>query len=362
MSDFLDYLISTRWLAMSVLLFLLFAIVGIWFYRPFQNMIFNRVIHVVFSVAGFSFLMYMMMGPSGYAVNFVRGLSNGKQICLVEEHYQSDGDAGGSDVWRLYVLDLETGKRIYRMMVDSPEIMYVSEKGVVFFLWNYAVEYNLTDGSMTREWSKEKGFEKFPELRSGIQDLNRHSAWNTNSNSGYLSITAKDGHKYCFDFATEELIETEYLNEPEKVHYRYDEYGVYYKEPGGYGDLFSYRFKDKTGEIDELVYEKYPNEDLVFDGEFLYPSVVGLNAESGYFLVKHFTTLEKINAVLTAVNFDLSVKWSVEQFELGVIDEYLENPEIGQCISVNNNYVVTYGGFIVYLNGETGEVIWKTRL
>ena len=360
MGDFLDYLVSTTWLAVSVFIFMLFFIVGIWFYRPFKNMIFNRIIHVAFSISGFLFLMYMILGSSGYAVNFIRGITNGKQICLVEEHYQSDGDAGGSDVWRLYVLDLETGKKVYKMMVDSPEILYVSEKSVVFFEWNYAVEYDLIQGNKTREWSYEKGFEKFPELRVGIQDINRHSE--STSNSAYLTITAKDGHKYCFDFATEQLFETDYLNTPDSSRYTYDDDGVYYKQIGDYSNLFSYGFKDKTGEIEQLVYSKYPAEDLLFDGEFLYPSVVGLNPKSGYFLVKHFTTLEKNNAVLTAINFDMTVKWRVEQFELKVIDEYSVNPEIGQCISVNNNYVVTYGGFVVYLNGETGEVIWQSRM
>jgi hypothetical protein len=360
MSAFLDYLVSTSWLAITVYIFLLFAITGIWFLRPFRSMILNRILHAGFSLGAFAFLMYMHLGPSGYAVQFTYGLSNGEQLCLVEKHWQSDGDAGSSEVWRLYVLDLETGKRIYRMSLESPEILYVSDSGVVFFLWNYAVEYNLLDGTQTREWSKEKGFEKFPQLKSGIQDLNRQSEYYRNVNSGYLTLTAMDGHYYCYDFATDQLIPTQYIQQADTTLWHYDEYGIY-RYDFNRNEERSYRFETKTGEIEQLTYNQRGGIPVTFNGEFLDPSIVAMNVEKKYFIVKHFTTLDHTNAILSAIHFDLSPKWSVEQASLGVADQYDEKPEIGQCIYVNDNLVVTYGGFVVYLNGDTGEVIWKKR-
>ncbi len=355
----LDYIVSEGWLFMTVFIALCAVPTLMIMKRPFKNLFLARTTQIVVSLLAFAALMYMVMGPSGYAVQFVGGLSNGKDLCLIEMHFEGED---GYEAYRLYVLDQETGNLKFRKKIETQDILCVRENSVVFFLWNYAEEYDLTSGELLHTWSEEEGFEKFPQLDCGISDLNRgsNSAWF--ENFGWLSITAKDGHKYCYDIMKDELIETEYLNgPPERGEFTCDEYSVKFKDSTD-GTSWYYDFQDKTGEIKQLVFHDSQDKETVLEGEYLNPDMVDVYPKIQTFVLRHYTTTESISSIHSAVGSDNKIKWQLSQADLKTEDKFSKQPLPGISMPVDNNLILTFGGQVFCIRVASGKVLWKTAL
>jgi hypothetical protein len=363
MSALLDYIVSESWTFFAAF-FLLASLPSVVLIRPpfKEKLVPKRIVQITVSVFAFAALMYMLMSHHGYAVRFVQGMSNGEVICLVEEHYEGDGDGGSWETYRLYTLDMKSGECLLRMNLESPEMLCVKENSVVFFLWSGAVEYDFRTGEQINEWTKEKGFEKFDALKCGIKDLNRSSDHFAEPNNAWLTITANDGHYYCYNLQTDQLTATQYPpnDEPEKFHF--DEYEFRIKDPEDYYKDSYFTFETITGEIEQLVYKNYRDSVKVFNGEFLHPAVVGYSEKDQLFIVRHFETLEDKHSILTAVSFNLETVWKVEQKQIAPSDKWGENPEPGLVVPYQDYLIATYGGTVVLIDISDGSVIWSVSM
>ena len=357
MHQILDYIVSNIYLSVTLFIGVLMFIIGIWYYKPFKSAIANKTMHITVSAAAFAFVLYLNLGPSGYAVDFIYGLSNGNQLCLIEEHMDSDGDTS-FESYRLYVLDLKTGERMYRMSIYSPEILCVKENTVVLFERGAAVEYDLEEGNEIHVWSVEKGFEKFPELVSGINDLNRQSLASTHINSAYLTLTAMNGYKYCLDLMTEELTQVDYLPRHDESGWMFSDYGIYLKEK--YNTKLSFTFQSLSGEIEQLKFDNGKDSTAIYDDTFLNPSVVALFDTDEFFIIKHYETLANKTAIFTAINFDLSKKWEINQNQLELNKDFGNEALLGVCFASNEQFIATFGGNVVCFNANDGSILWNT--
>lgn len=299
------------------------------------------------------------MGPDGYAVQYIGGLTNGKEICLIEMHYQGDGDAGEYEVYRLYVLDLKTGERNSRTSVESQELLCVTQNTAIFFERTSAVAYDLNSGDNVREWSKEKGFENFPELQSGISDLNRHTASYQFKNEAWLTITAKNGHQYCYNLLTDELLEIQYPPNKSEGPIVFDENEVSRRSTHQSKEWY-FNFEDKTGEIKQLVYHSTDNSRKILEGEYLNPKMIAVYPDQKLFIIQHFTTVENTSAIFTAVTFEQQIKWRITQSDLQTSDKFSDQPLPGISFPINDQLVTTFGGLVILLNAADGSVVWKS--
>ena len=141
----LDYIVSNTWAFMLVFMAVATVPTLVIIKRPFKkNLILGRASQITISALAFGALLYLVMGPSGYVGNFIGAVSNGEKICLIEEHYQGDGDGGSWEAYRLYVLDARDGHRILRMNVETSSILCVTENSVIVpGTGGSALEYNL---------------------------------------------------------------------------------------------------------------------------------------------------------------------------------------------------------------------------
>ncbi|MBK9190388.1 MAG: hypothetical protein IPM77_02215 [Crocinitomicaceae bacterium] len=363
MSGLLDYIVSEEWAFYIAFLFFASLPSVVLIRPPFKDkLIPKRTVQIGVSVLAFSTLMYILLSHHGYAVQFIQGMSNDEVICLTEEHYEGDGDGGSYETYRLYTIDMKTGECLLRMNIESPEMLCVKENSVVFFLWSSAVEYDFRTGEQINEWSKEKGFEKFDALKCGIKDLNRSSDHFAEQNNAWLTITANDGHYYCYNLLTDELTATQYPPDDEPEKYKFDEYEFRIKHPEDYYQDSYFTFEKVTGEIEQLIFKNYRDSVKVYNGEFLHPSVVGYSEKDRLFIVRHFETLEDKHSILTAVSFDLESVWRVEQKQIAPSDKWGDNPNPGLILKSNDHLICTFGGTVVLLSISDGSVVWSTSL
>ena len=358
MGDLLDYIVSETWLMTTVFIVVCFIPTIVIIYRPFKNLILARITQITVAGGAFAFLMYLAIGPDGYALQYIGGLTNGKEICLIEMHYQGDGDAGHYEVYRLYVLDLNTGERLSRTSVESQELLCVTDMAV-FFERTGAVAYDLKSGEKVKEWSKEKGFENFPELQSGISELNRQSASYQFKNEAWLTLTAKNGHQYCYNLLTDELLEIQYPPNNSEGPIVFDEYEVS-RQSTHQSKEWYFNFKEKTGEIKQLVYHTKNNTEKILEGEYLNPKMVAVYPDQKLFIIQHFTTVENTSAIYTAVTFDQQIKWRITQSELQTSDKFSDQPLPGISFPINDQLIATFGGLVVLLNAADGSAVWKS--
>lgn len=361
MDSLLDYIVSETWAFMTVftLLCLIPTLMIMW--RPFKKLVPARITQITVSVLAVCALLYLTMSEHGYAANFIGGLTNGTELCLIEEHFEGDGDGGSYEAHRLYVLDLKTGELRFRMNLESSELLGMTDRSVFFFEWTGAEEYSLTDGSKLRTLSKETGFEKFPELNVGIMELNRQSEAYAHKNEAWLTITAKDGHYYSYDLLTDELIGAQYPPAESIAGFKLDEYELRYHDPADNKEWY-FNFETASGEIERLVFHDKNYETRNYEGEFLEPEMVAYNAKNRFFVVRHYETLEKTSALFSAITFDLKPLWRLDQRKIAGPDKVTENPLPGIVFSHEDQLIATFGGLVVCINMPDGAVRWKVAL
>jgi len=331
-------------------------------WRPFKNLILARTTQIGLSIFSFLALMYLLMSQHGYAVSFTGGLTNGKDLVLIEKHYEGDGDGGSYESYRMYVLDLKTGERTFRSNIENPSLLCMTDSSVFFYDYGgKAVEYSLLDFSVIDEVGIESGFEEYPELKTGIASMNSSSRSAEFINEGWLTISANDGHHYCYNLLTEELLEREYAPGNDGWGYTMSDYSLSYRDPLDQRD-WSFSFETKTGDIEQLVFHAKDYSKTEYSGEFLDPEFVAYNPAQRLFVVKHYETLERKKAIFSAISYELKPVWKLEQNQIIEKDNFTENPEPGISFCYKTNLIVTFGGAAACLNILTGEVIWKAVL
>lgn len=341
MENLIDQVVSEIWLFMTVVIGALLLSGFFFAVKPFKNNLIDRGIGSLMAVFAVFVMIYLTRSEYGYAVEFIEMRTNGKEVCLMERHETGDGDGGTHTMYRIYVLDIKTGERLVREVSNYSEILTMTQDGVFIFEPDRAVKYDLHNGDEIREWTSTKGFEKFPELKSGINNFGRNSRIVDRKKKGYLDLTAMDGHRFYFDFEDEKLYPGTLPNEP------YDQ------------RAYMFTFSVNTGEIETLLLS---NTDRAYEGEFLSPEILVRDDSAKFIIVKHFAALDKRDAIITAISFDLKKVWEVRQSTLSIRDKYDEGSLIGVHLYTDSKLLISFGGAILCLDALTGKELWRTAL
>jgi hypothetical protein len=344
MEALIDNIVSNTWLFMFVLIITM-GLAGFFFFaQPASRKWINAAWGTLLSIIFLFMLIGATRGSFGYAVGFYGMHTNGEQLSLIEQHEVGDGDGGSSTVYRLYVLDLKTGKRMLRMLLDYPEIITMTKDGIVVFEQSRTVKLNIITGDEMKTWSQEKGLEKFPELKTGISNIGRETKIIDGKRKGYLTITALDGHEYYFD------LQDETLHTGRVPHESSD-------------NNITFRFNTVAGRIERLVStSREPYQESEYESDLLEPEIIANDPTRKIVIVKHFTTLEKNNAIITCLSYDLKPLWLIDQSTLKIEHYYPENSKAGAALYDAQNIVMTFGGTAICFDVTNGEERWRNTL
>ncbi|RAW00901.1 hypothetical protein [Pseudochryseolinea flava] len=351
-SDFtsiIDTVVSSTWMFFSYLAVLIAVAITFTVYKPFRTPWMNYILPSLFSIAFLFSLIYLTRGPYGRAVDFIDVASNGKQLALIETHEVGDGDGGTTTLYRLYVLDLKTGNRLVRQVQSYAQIICMTDHLIAIAEPQGVTGYNIFTGDEEKLWSKESGFEKYPELSSGISQLSYVTI--DEHDTALLAITAMDGKRNHYDLSEEKLIPGDH---PRRSHHRYETTAVL--ENGDY-----YYFKDENGEIGRMTVDR-KGQSKAYQETFLLPRIVFFDESDDVIIVRHFETLGKKNAIFTAVDLELNKLWELKQNDLIGADADDGNARVGIHYKLNERIIITIGSWVISVNAKNGAVYWKKPL
>lgn len=361
MNGLLDYIVSEQWAFITVFILLCAVPTIMISWRPFKNLFLARFTQFGISLLAFSAIMYLMLSEHGYAVEFINGLCNGKELCLIEKHYESDGDAGSSEAYRLYVLDINTGEQRFRMNIQYPEMLCMTDSSVFFFEGERAVEYSLKNGELLGEKSSEKGFERYPELHGNIMTIQRESGVWECRNEAFLFITTKDGQQFGFDLRSGKIHPGLATIPDELVGFQLDENYLTFVDPANGKRALDFHFEVKQGQVEQLVSSNVEGTKM-YEGDFLEPEFVAYSASHELFVIRRYHTLEQKSVILEAVSFDLKPLWRFDQQQQQVKDGFSDEPLPGICFGFEDHFFATFGGAVVDMDIMTGQVKWRVSL
>jgi hypothetical protein len=340
MEDLIDTVVSSTWLFI-VLVFAAMMLSGYFFFlQPLSKRWLNITLGIIFAGVFIYIMIFATRGAYGHAVEFTDIQSNGQQLCLEERHEVGDGDGGTSTVYRIYIIDLKTGKRLLREVLPYANILGLTADSYITYENDEVVKYGLFDGKQIKSWTKETGFEKYDELAPGINAFGRYQQHVNGQTKAYVKITTLNGREYFFDPSNETL----YAERP----------------PDQMIDQYTFSFATVTGHIMHLV--RYRPSEKLYDKTLLEPELIFFDEKKNLVVIKHYTTLEKSNAVLTGLTYDLEARWQVEQTNLHLGDKYTENPLYGTSTIIDDNLIVTFGGTVLCLDPTTGTERWRNSL
>ena len=360
MERILDYIVSESWTFYTMFIVLTFVPAILFIHTPVKNLVYRRIIQIGGAIFCFCTLMYLLLSHHGYAVQFVSAVTNGQKIALIELHYEGDGDGGSYETYRLYVVDAKTGERGMRTTVSSSTMLCMSEQGVIFFEWGKAVEYDLNSGKVLREWSQEKGFEKFPELKDGIANLSYQTTNNMSNNKAWLTIQAKNGHEYCYYLLEDILVEERFPNVQNESEIDFNDYEIHLGNDY-YNRTWTFDFRNKTGDI-ETLYRTDKSGSVEYPDEYLYPEIIGAYDDGNLFIIRTYTTVEKKSACYIAISFSGEKLWKLNQEEIISEDNWGTQPSPGIAFTHGQFLYITVGGGIACVDMNTGQLVWKSIL
>ena len=166
------------------------------------------------------FLWIMTMGSVnpvvlgyGRPTEIVSMKSVGGQL-FVKDFIKSSGSKAtfGSPYYRLHMIDPLTGKKKIRFLLGgSGSIMAVNGDSLIVEYSNAIICFSATTGKIIREWTKQTLPGSFPQLKSGIHDME------IDKERFEIRLTSLDGNKWKLNFITSSIVPDDAAHKTEEL-------------------------------------------------------------------------------------------------------------------------------------------------
>ncbi len=249
---------------------------------------------------------------------------------------------------------MSSGKRLLRQSVEQSKLLLVTAQGAFMDEYSHGIVlHSLNDWKALKTWNKETGFEPFPELQSGINQI---SQWSGNSpTQGILQLTTQKGRVYYFD------VQTQKLTEQSPTRLSQPKFSDYYLDLRERTAKAYYSFVRTSGEIQHLQMQKNETpKPAAVAQDFLDPDFVVFDSTKNLFIIRHFETLERTTVLLTAFDTGLRKRWEIRQDSLFPASKPRRDAK-NRIVPMGDNLWVSIGGFAALLKTEDGKVLWARQ-
>ncbi len=263
---------------------------------------------------------------------------------------------GMLDLNRLYIVDMENGKRLYRGYLGIG-MEWRKDKDNLMLLSN-SKTYNVFDIDKTeivRKIDKEYFIKNFIQCSAGIDNISYIK--------DFIIIKSKDGLIYYYEPFSDKIVA-----EPDPSHYLYKKYSCYYDkiiyiENGSEKEIFKFKsliYGEKRTHlfrIDDAVEKKVYSDESFIEG-----SCIGFSPDNNLILILSYENTDKEKYIFTALNMNLITQWKINHETLAPDDFFSDKkPLVTDAVLNNNNIYIGIGGFVYCIETASGKIKWKQR-
>jgi outer membrane protein assembly factor BamB len=300
-------------------------------------------------------------------------LGYGKPVMIKEIRYQ-DGKlvvldyirtsggktSSGQKCYRIHILDSETGEKKRRFKVGTGARLFkVHSDMVAISNYDNVSYYSVTTGKREKLYSKKTLPKLFPELSSGVDNLN------TNADTETMEINTLDGNKWTLFTYTNKLIKGRPEVSREQAYvptnkFRIDGDRIKLDDTES-GTTF---IRINTDESDHK-YWIYNGEDLItYKDQFFLDGVpVSVNAIDSSFVILHYETVKKEKFILSCFTLNGSQKlWEIKQSQLNPTSK-LKGEKVHLVTNGKGGKLFfTIAKEVFAISAKDGKVIWRQKL
>lgn len=286
----------------------------------------------------------------GYATDNFEVVANEENVLWGMDYWiLPGGDAGGgsSIVYRIQGLDLDNGRKMFRRPIADLLEVHGENDGLV---WASADQYELVGidirTGQTRVIVNEEYLTKnFPELAEGVHE------YRYNRETRLVDVVSKVGTKISVDPVKKVKVEAKPVEENAERYEMYD---------SGISENYQTILTLKGDTVEKLADGEgnILNDDVTFlEGKFILH-----DRAAGKVVILSYATLDKEEFILRSFNEKGELLWESDQKKLGVGDIFIPHPPFEKALYYQGNAVVAFNGFVISLDGSTGQLQWRVRM
>ena len=299
-------------------------------------------------------------GKHGYVHHITHLSINNNKLCFLDNKKRSTtpyASLRNFDMYRLFVVDIENGKRLYRGYMGL-NVKWLKDKDNLV-LFSNSKTYDVFDIEKTefvRKIDKQYLVNKFTQCSAGIESIDFIK--------DFMILKVKNGRNYYYEPFDDKIVE-----EPDSAHYLYKKFSCYYDkityiENGRERDI--YKFKPlKPGEKRTHLFQlfKGEHEPLICSEEsFIEATCIGFFPENNLMVILSYETTDKVKYLITALDMNLKMVWKINHETLAASDFFsAKQPLVTDAVLVKNNIYFGIGGFVYCIDRVNGRIKWKQR-
>ena len=349
----LDWLVDYKFLTGSISAAMLVRL-SFYMQKPrFEKMPRKRMIMIFACISVAALWFIILFGSYGHAYSPKETVISGHTLCFMDVQTNRYRGTTSKSI-RMYIVDLNTGKKQFRNNIGSEGDILAVQEGLIFYD-DYDSYYvlDLATNKILKTYSWETLQENYPQTAPGISKIVFKNM--------LMNVLSKNGNRFYIDPFSGKIADAVFSVSSDTPDNKYwkdvTSIRITSKSTGAEKSM---RFKTKgNSEASQLTTISDDDQEKDQEGKtFLYPEFIAGFGDAEVAVIKSYETTEKTNFILTGVS-SVSMKqlWQIKQSQLGSGDNDLEG-----CNEYNGNFIFNLGQLYYSINATTGVVNWETRL
>ncbi len=261
------------------------------------------------------------------------------------------------DMYRLHIIDAETGERIYRSYIGLNVKWMKNNDNLIFFETKTGFDvFDIDKKEIIRNIDNDYLEKKFNELSAGVESKKYIK--------DFVIVDCKNGQRYYYEPFSDKIV-----NEPPQEYFNYKDYSfsesnisvitngrekeVFRFKPNNKGEsLKKLHFVDSTGKTSEQC----------SDESFIGGICTGFFPEKNIIIIKSYETTDEKKIIISALDNNLKTLWKIDHNSLYPVDFFApKKPVVTKMVLYNGKLLFAISGFVYSVDSATGKIIWKKR-
>ncbi len=342
-----DYNFFTGCISVAMLIFLSF-----YMQKPrFEKLRYKRMIMIFACILVAALWFILLFGNYGHAYSPKETVISGNTLCFMDVHTSHYRGTTSKNI-RMYIVDLNTGKKQFRNNIGSEGNILAVQEGLIFYD-DYESYYvlDLATNKILKTYSWETLQADYPQTAPGISKIVFENM--------LMNVLSKNGNRFYIDPFSGKIADTVFSVSSDwpGEYWKNVTWVIITSDSSNVEKSIKFSAKEKS-EASQLTLISGDDQEKDQEGKvFLYPEFIAAFGDAEVAVIKSYETTEKANFILTGISYiKMKRLWQIKQSQLE------SGKELEGCKKYNGNFIFNLGPVYYSINATTGVVNWETRL